>query len=139
MLHVDPAEYTACTRQHELNHTRSGTDLPCLTDRDHEVGTDHTDHLSEVCNFAKNCSINTEHITSKYDIPGIIIVIEIGYRYTGRNTTNPTGCVSARKQSAQFELDAVQPVTPPPCRLYQVGAISGQGLIKLGLDRVLER
>ena len=49
---LDQADYTAPIRQHALDHTRSGIDLPCLTDLDYEVGIDHTDHtdhdLSEV-------------------------------------------------------------------------------------------
>ena len=39
--------YSAPTRQHELDRTRSGIDLPCLADIDHEIGIDE---LSEVCN-----------------------------------------------------------------------------------------
>ena len=53
---LEHADYSAPTRQHELGHARSETDLPCLADLDQEVGidhtdhTDHTDHVSEVCN-----------------------------------------------------------------------------------------
>ena len=41
---LDHADYTAPTRQHELDHT------------DHTAHTDHTDHLSEVwkLTFARN-------------------------------------------------------------------------------------
>ena len=42
---LDRADYTAATRQHELDHT-DHTDQE--KDLDHEVGIDHTDHLSEV-------------------------------------------------------------------------------------------
>ena len=43
------AGYTAPIRQHELDYSRSGLYLPCLADVHHEVGVDHTDHLSDVC------------------------------------------------------------------------------------------
>ena len=38
---LDDIDYTAPTRQHELDHTdhtRSGIDLPCMADLDHQVG-----------------------------------------------------------------------------------------------------
>ena len=35
MCCIDHADYTSPTRQHELDHTRSGTDLPCLADLHH--------------------------------------------------------------------------------------------------------
>ena len=47
---VDHAGYAAPTRQHELDHT-DHTDqeaISALKHLDHEVGTDHTDHLSDV-------------------------------------------------------------------------------------------
>ena len=31
------ADYTGATRQHELDHARTGIDLPCLTDLGHEL------------------------------------------------------------------------------------------------------
>ena len=59
-LVLDRADYTALTRQHELDHTDrtdpiDHTDQECiyllLKDLDNEVGVDHTDHVSEVCLF----------------------------------------------------------------------------------------
>ena len=34
---LDHAEHTGPIRQHELDGTRSGIDLPCLVDLDHEL------------------------------------------------------------------------------------------------------
>ena len=42
--------YAAPTWQHELDPTDQ-RNLSALEDLDHEVGTDHTDHLSEVWKF----------------------------------------------------------------------------------------
>ena len=34
---LDHADYTAPTRQRELDHARTGIYLPCLADLDHEL------------------------------------------------------------------------------------------------------
>ena len=44
----DHADFTeGPIQQHEQDHARSETHLPCLADLDHVVGIYHTDHLSE--------------------------------------------------------------------------------------------
>ena len=46
------ADYTAPTRQHEVDRTRSGIDLPCLADLDHDLGIDY---LSQVWMLSLRC------------------------------------------------------------------------------------
>ena len=54
--YLDQAGYTAPTRQHELDHTdQVPIYLPCLADLDHDAGTDHTDHLSELWKIVRPC------------------------------------------------------------------------------------
>ena len=63
MLLIDHAGYTAPTRQHELYHTdhtdhtnHTDQEYICLPGRSRSctvVGTDHTDHLSEVWTLVK--------------------------------------------------------------------------------------
>lgn len=65
-IYLDHVDYTCPTGQHELNHARSGTDLPCLEDLHHDVGIHDLSHdLSEVCrNVTQRCTTHFDGSTT---------------------------------------------------------------------------
>ena len=48
---IDRAVYSGPTVQHELDHVRPETDLPCVTDLDHELWEISVDALPESSKF----------------------------------------------------------------------------------------